>query len=260
MDQSNLKNKTICVLSDQHYYHIGDLLYQDSVMAFTQFTENADVVLVLFADDQQQWDQLGKLCRSPNKKQIVITRPVLGFDLMARSHPNLCCFSYKAYSSSILNFTNEARMRGMPQHVEMAECGGWGLFNEWFQQMSMLWTIVGGSNVFNRLTPRINRKDWGGTLSFHGRENDTTASLFVTLKQARYYFSSQSAFGSTGKLARMDNREGTSYIETWGAGMAYTVATLSGGNRGIIERNRQMAIDICSKIKTVRGAANLLLD
>ena len=58
----------------------------------------------------------------------------------------------------------------------------------------------------------------------------------------------------------MDNPDGSNYTEVWGAGMCYTVYALSSGDRGVIERNRQMAIDICSKIKTVRGAANLLLD
>lgn len=260
MDQSTLKGKSICVLSDSNFHHVGSLLYQDSAMDFTQFAENADVVLVLYSDDHLQWDELGNLCRSSNKNQVVITRPVLGFDLMARSHPNLCCFSYKAYDSNILHFTNEARMRGAPQHVELSECGGLGLFNEWFQQMSMFWTVVGGSNVFNRLTPRINRKEWGGTLCFHGRDNDPTASLFVTLKQGHNYISSQTAYGATGKLARMENLGGTTYMECWGSGMCYTVYALAGGDRGVIDRNRRMAIDICSKIKTVRGAANLLLD
>ena len=260
MDQSNLRGKKICVLTDEKFHHVGSLLYQDCKMDFTQFAENADVVLVLYSDDRRQWDKLGKLCRSRNKNQIVITRPVLGFDLMAKSHPNLCCFSYKAYDSNILHFTNETRMRGMPQHVEMSECGAWGLFNEWFQQISMLWTVLGGSNVFNRLTPMINRKEWGGTITFHGRDNDPTASLFATCRQGHHYISTQVTYGSTGGLARMDNPSDTTYSEVWGAGMCYIVYALAGGDRGVIERNRQMAIDICLKIKSLRGVANLLLD
>ena len=42
--------------------------------------------------------------------------------------------------------------------------------------------------------------------------------------------------------------------------MLYTINALACGDRGVIERNRKMATDIVSKLKVVRGAANLLID
>jgi hypothetical protein len=225
-------------------------------MSFTSYPDNADVTVVLFNDDQQQWDELNKLCRRLGRDRIIVTRPVLGFDLVAARHPNLCCFTFKGYDGCVQRFVNNARMRGRPEHVELSECGAPGLFAEFFHMVSMLYTLV-TPEVFSKLTPRINRTPYGGNIMFHG--DNITASLFLTTENLKTYRSTQTAYGVSGQLARMESNDDATYMETWGASMLYTINALACGDSGVIERNRKMATDIVLKLKAVRGAANLLI-
>lgn len=226
-------------------------------MLFTTYPDNADVTVVLFYDDQQQWDEVNKLCTRLGRNQIIITRPILGFDMVATRHPNLCCFTFKGYDGCVQRFINIARMIARPEHVELSECGAMGLFAEFFHMVSILYTLV-TPEVFSKLTPRINRTPYGGNIMFHG--DNTTASLFLTTENLKVYRSTQTAYGASGQLARMVSNDDATYVETWGASMLYTINALACGDRGVIERNRKMATDIVSKLKVVRGAANLLID
>lgn len=224
-------------------------------MTFTRYPDNADVTVVLFKNDQRQWDEVKKLCRRHSREQIIITRPILGFDMLATRHPNLCCFTFKGYNGCVRRFVNRARMIDRPEHVELSECGAPGIFSEFFHMVSILYTLV-TPEVFSILTPRINRTPYGGNIMFHG--HNTTASLFLTTKKLKAYRSTQTAYGMSGQLARMESNDNATYMEIWGASMLYTINALACGDPGVIERNRKMASDIVLKLKLVRGAAKLL--
>lgn len=259
MDPTVLRGKSFFIFCDSYFSLIAEYLHRDSGMEYANYPESADVVLVMFQSDQEQWQKLQDLCRAAPRDQVIITKPVLGFDLLVSKHPNLCCFSYKAYDSCFLRFLNESRMRGNAMHVNMTEDCGYGQFNEFFQMLAMFHTLV-TPEVFNRLTVRINKKQTSGSMFFFGRdENDPTASLYMSLSNGPGYRSSQEAFGKCGRLSRMENHDGVTYMETWGAAMVYTLRALSCGNRGVIDRNRKAAVEIVSKLKTVRGAANMLI-